>query len=260
VILTVTPTVYYFGPIFQITFEFIGTIETRDNFQTLFFVFIIPIIITYVYRSSILSNLSWKTIEDGKANVFWGLDRSFKKSRELLIFLLFIAGLIFLPALMVTLGVILQASTFLYAYVFSWMFIFAAIIFPLIFYSKTSMFIAGMSRDELHVGAAIQNSWQYTSRGNYFRATTSFIIFMMIGILLPWGLSLYLGQIYGKWVVFGFVFVKAFLYPLFDISLTYNYMHLEHDSIEKAVFRDAIREQKKRSNEVIAKGIEERNL
>jgi len=148
----------------------------------------------------------------------------------------------------------------MYAYVFSWMFIIGALVVPLIFYSKTSMFISGMSRDNLHVGAAIQTSWQYSSRKSYYRVTSSFILFLTLGILLPWGLSLYFSQIYGFWATFGFVFVKAFCYPIFDISLTLNYMNQEYYTIDKAVFRDAIIEQKKRSNDMIKKGIEERNL
>ncbi len=247
------------GPAFDVTFEFVGTIDTRDQNQALFFTMLLPTILLFVYRSSIISNISWKTIEGGKANIFWCLDRSFRKTKEILLFLLFIAGLIAFPALMVTLGVILQSSSFLYAYVFSWMFIFGALLIPLIFYSKTSMFMAGMSKDDLHVGAAIQTSWQYSSRSNYYRVTSSFIVFLTLGILLPWGLGIYLGQIYGHWLIFGFVFVKAAFYPIFDISLTYNYMHLEYYSIDKAVFRDAILEQKKRSQEIIAKGIEKQN-
>ncbi len=261
VFFSVSPsTTAIWGPAFNVSFSFRGDLGTRENFQTLFSVMIIPTIIIFIYRSSIISNLGWKTIENGKANLFWGLDRSFRKSKELFVFLLFIAGLIAFPALMIILGVILQGSSFMYAYIFSWMFIIGALIFPLIFYSKTSMFIAGMSRDNLHVGAAIQTSWQYASRKNYYRVTSSFIIFLTLGVLLPWGLSFYFSQIYGLWVTFGFVFVKAFCYPIFDISLTLNYMHLEFFSIDKAVFRDAIIEQKKRSNEIIEKGIEERNF
>ena len=260
VIFSISPVSAIWGPAFGVSFDFTGDLVTRDNHQTLFYVLIIPTIIMYVYRSSIISNLGWKTIETGKANFFWSLDRSFRKSKELFVFLMFIVGLIAFPALMIVLGLILQGSSFMYAYVFSWMFILGAIVFPLIFYSKTSMFIAGMSRDNLHVGAAIQTSWQYSSRKSYYRVTSSFILFLTLGILLPWGLSLYFSQIYGFWATFGFVFVKAFCYPLFDISLTLNYMNQEYYSIDKAVFRDAIIEQKKRSNEMIKKGVEERNL
>ncbi|MCK5046399.1 MAG: hypothetical protein KAS22_07455 [Candidatus Heimdallarchaeota archaeon] len=260
VIFSVSPTSVIWGPAFAVSLDFIGDLVTRDNYQTLFFVLIIPTIIMFIYRSSIVSNLGWKTIETGKANLFWSLDRSFRKSKELFVFLMFIAGLIAFPALMIVLGVILQGSSFMYAYVFSWMFIIAAIVFPLIFYSKTSMFIAGMSRDNLHVGAAIQTSWQYSSRKSYYRVTSTFVLFLILGVLLPWGLSLYFSQIYGFWATFGFVFVKAFCYPLFDISLTLNYMNQEYYSLDKAVFRDAIIEQKKRSKEMIKKGVEERNL
>ncbi len=261
VIFSISPSsMSIWGPAFEISLDFIGDLVTRDNYQTLFFVLIIPTIILYVYRSSIISNLGWKTIENGRVNFFWGLDRSFRKTKELFLFMLFIAGLIAFPALMITLGVILQGSSFMYAYVFSWMFILGALIFPLIFYSKTSMFIAGMSRDNLHVGAAIQTSWQYASRKSYYRVTSTFILFLTLGVLLPWGLSLYFTQIYGMWATFGFVFVKAFCYPVFDISLTLNYMNQEYYSVDKAVFRDAILEQKKRSNDMIKKGVEERNL
>lgn len=261
IIFSVSPsTTAIWGPAFNVSLVFRGDLETRDNFQTLFSIMIIPTIIFFVYRSSIISNLSWKTIEEGKVNLFWSLERSFRKSKELFVFLLFIAGLIAFPALMITLGVILQGSSFMYAYVFSWMFIIGALVVPLIFYSKTSMFIAGMSRDNLHVGAAIQTSWQFSSRRSYYRVTSSFMIFLTLGILLPWGLSLYFSQIYGLWATFGFVFVKAFCYPIFDISLTLNYMNQEYFSLDKAVFRDAILDQKKRSNEMIKKGIEERNL
>ncbi len=260
IIFSISPVTVVWGPAFAISLDFIGDLITRDQYQTLFFVLVIPTIIMYVYRSSIISNLSWKTIETGKANLFWSLDRSFRKSKELFVFLMFIAALIAFPALMIVLGLILQGSSFMYAYVFSWMFILAAIVFPLIFYSKTSMFVAGMSRDNLHVGAAIQTSWNYSSRKSYYRVTSAFILFLTLGILLPWGLSLYFTQIYGFWATFAFVFVKAFFYPLFDISLSLNYMNQEYYSIDKAVFRDAIIEQKKRSNEMIKKGVEERNL
>ncbi|NHJ32703.1 MAG: hypothetical protein FK732_07565 [Asgard group archaeon] len=251
------------GPALGATLEFRGDSETTENFQTLFYVLIIPAVLIFFYRSSIISNMTWKTIEEGKTNVFWGIERSVKKTKELLAFMLFVTGLIVFPALFIILGIILQGHTYLYAYVFGWMFFIFSIVIPLIFYSRSSLYIAGMSKDNLHVGAALQTSWQFSSRRNYYRVTFTFIIFLIIGLLVPYGLSLYLTNVYSGWadkILLIMVFVKALLYPLFDIGLTFNYMHLEHYSVEKAVFRDAILEQRKRSDEVIKRGIDQRNL
>jgi len=251
------------GPALGATLDFRSEFKLEDNYQTLFYVLIIPTILIFIYRSSIISNMAWKTIEEGKTNVFWSVERSIRKSKELVVFLIFVGVLVAFPFMLIVLGIILQGHSYLYAYVFGWMFVIGSIIIPLIFYSRSSLFIAGMSKDNLHVGAALQTSWRFSSHRNYYRATSTFIIFLIIGLLIPWGLSLYLTNIYSEWadiILLIMVFVKALLYPLFDIGLTFNYMHLEHYSVDKAVYRDAILEQKKRSEEMIKSGIDQRNL
>ncbi|MBK5113264.1 MAG: hypothetical protein KGD59_02240 [Candidatus Heimdallarchaeota archaeon] len=259
--ITVQPT--FNGPALGAVLEFRGDADTVENFQTLLAVLALPTILIFLYRSTIISNMAWKTIEDGKTNVFWSISRSIRKTKELLVFLAFIGTLIAFPVLLIILGIILQGHTFLYAYVFGWMFVIFSIVIPLIFYSRSSLYIAGMAKDNLHVGAALQTSWQFSARRNYYRVTFTFIIFLILGLLIPYGLTLYLTNIYSGWadkILLIMVFVKALLYPLFDIGLTFNYMHLEHHSVEQAVFRDAIIEQKKRSEEVIRKGIDHRNF
>ncbi len=240
---------YLYGPVIEFSMNFIGeTRNQRENMMTAFAFLLLLVFIAIMYRSSLLTNITCKTIEEGKANVFWVIDRTFRKTKEILLLTLFLITIAALPFVLILLAVILQGSTFLYAYVFGWMIVSLAIAIPLIFYGRISMFIAGMCKDNLHVGAAIQTSWRLSSHKNYIRTTIVFIVFATLGLFLPWGLSLYFTQIYtGIWVQFGMIFVRGLFYPLFDIAFTLTYMNVEDLAIEKAVFSESIKEQIKMS-------------
>ncbi|MFW9924407.1 MAG: hypothetical protein ACFFDW_14080, partial [Candidatus Thorarchaeota archaeon] len=57
--------------------------------------YLIPLILvgvlTYILRSGIITTISWRTIEKGRANVFWSIDIVFKQIKAV-----FLAGMIFI--------------------------------------------------------------------------------------------------------------------------------------------------------------------
>ena len=239
---------YIYGPVIELQLRFLETENGGEGIVTASVFILLFAFLAIMYRSAMISNITYKTVENGKANIFWAFDKSLRKTRDILLFTLFLLIIAAVPLIMVVLALIIQGSSFLYAYIFGWLIIIMAIVIPLTIYGRVSMFIAGMSKDNLHVGAAIQTSWHLSARENYYKTIIMFVLYATLGILLPWGLGLYITQIYtGIWVHFGMIFVRGLFYPLFDIAFTLTYMNLDEIAVERAVFSDSIREQRKKS-------------
>ncbi|HUU79095.1 MAG TPA: hypothetical protein VMX55_12175 [candidate division Zixibacteria bacterium] len=213
--------------------------------------YLIPMILVAIFmlilRSSIVTNIAWKTADKSKANVFWAMDLAFKRIKEI-----FLASFIFIifmliPGTLFILGVLLE----LRMPGFSWLLIGFALGIPLLIGSRISLFVVGINRDLLPVGTAFQKSWYLTEKANWIKSLLVLFIYVILGIAMPWILTNYLINLYGDWVGIIMIFVRAILYPLFDISLTLTYLNIDANSLNNAIFKDDIIKQREMSEKLI---------
>ncbi|NHK31924.1 MAG: hypothetical protein FK730_11270 [Asgard group archaeon] len=221
-----------------------------DFGRAFFFILFIFTIVLFFLRSTLISNTSRFTIEKGKVNIVQVIENSILKIKEISIFTVFVLTMLFIPIIMITVAIIIMVREFQMAFA---MLIFAIIV-PYLICPKISLFTAGMAKDNLHVGTALQTSWNLTGGRNWFRTSFLFVFYSIVSFLGPWALTAYLNQRYA-FIYLGLVmvFVRAFLFPLYDITMTYLYMHYDFNALEISAFKEDILEQRKRSEEFTRK-------
>ncbi|MHA1212346.1 MAG: hypothetical protein ACTSSH_07780 [Candidatus Heimdallarchaeota archaeon] len=221
-----------------------------------FFVLLVLAIMLFIIRSSLISNITWKTAEKGKANIVWALESTVKKTREILMFTILAVVLAVFPLLLFIIAIMMQPRM---PYI-AWGMIFSAILIPLLFGNKISVFIPGMSKDNLHVGSALQKSWRLGSKENWVKSITMYFTLTTLCILGPYALGGYLNNISDLAYIGALMaLMRGFIYPLFDIGFTMNYLHLDYQAVNNSVFRDDIIKQRQRSAELIRKGPKKNN-
>jgi hypothetical protein len=221
-----------------------------ESSSVLFFILLFFGVSFFILRSAFISNVTWLTFEKGKANILEVLDKTFRKIKEILIFTLLFAVIMVFPILLITIAIIMMPRD----YYLAWVFIITAVIVPFIIGIKLSLFNASVAKDNLHVGTALQTSWNLTSRRNWIKTCIMFLIFGVIGIVGPLVLTLYFNQIYDyTYLGIIMVFVRSLLYPLFDIAMTHMYLQFDNSMLNEAVFKDDIIDQRKRSEEIRAR-------
>ncbi|NHJ48403.1 MAG: hypothetical protein FK733_11520 [Asgard group archaeon] len=228
----------------------VGVDFISDSGRAFFFILLFFSVSFFIIRSTIISNTSWLTFEKGKANFAIVLENTFKKTKEIILFTLLFAVIMFFPILLIVLAIIMMVRD----YYLAWAMIIFAVVVPFIIGIKLSLYNAGMAKDSLHVGTALQTSWTLTKRRNWMKVCLIFTFYGFLAIAGPWALTAYFNQIYDyTYLGIIMVFVRALLYPLFDIAMTHMYLNFDATALSEAVFRDEIIEQRKRSEEFRAK-------
>ncbi|MFW9923758.1 MAG: hypothetical protein ACFFDW_10785, partial [Candidatus Thorarchaeota archaeon] len=135
----------------------------------------------------------------------------------------------------------------------SWFLICLAVGIPLILGSRISMFLVGVTKDKLPVGTAFQKSWDYSNRWEWLKTAIILLIFSLISIIGPIILTNMLNSMFNYyWIGLIMIVGRALCYPLFDISLTLNYLSCENDAINRAFFKKDIVEYKNKQNKIYA--------
>jgi hypothetical protein len=233
------------GAIISVKVDFVS-----DFGRASFFILLILAFVIWIIRSNVISNAACLTFQGGKANLAIILENSVKKIKEILLLSLFLVALMIFPILLTIVALLMMPRQ----YYLSWGLIIAAFIVPYIFGTKVSLFNVGVAKDNLHVGTALQTSWNLTGKRNWLKTSIVFNFYVILGIIGPWAMTALFSQLYNyKYLGIIMVFVRAFLYPLFDISMTHLYLHFDYLALDEAVFKDAILEQRKRSEEFISK-------
>lgn len=209
--------------------------------------YLIPLIIIaillIILRSSIITNICWKTVEKSKANVFWAIDTTIRRFKRL-----FVASLLLIGFLAVPVSIFVLAVLFNYQIPFvSWVLIVFSVGMPLLLGSKISLFIVGINKDELPVGTAFQRSWELTKRSNWLKTSLVVGIYVFISIILPWVLTNVLIGMTDDWMGIIMIVIRALLYPLLDCSLTLTYINNDFEILQQATFKDDIIKQREKS-------------
>ncbi|NHJ41061.1 MAG: hypothetical protein FK731_13600 [Asgard group archaeon] len=237
-------------PFISIEVDFVS-----DFGRAFFFILLILAIVFFIIRSTLITNTAKLTIEKGRANLVIVIENTVKKVKEILVFTLLIVTILVFPFLMITLAILMMMRN----HYLAWSMILFAIIVPYIFLPKISLYTAGMAKDNLHVGSAIQQSWYLTGRKNWSKSSIFFVLFSFISIIGPWLLTIYLNQRHGyPYLGLIMTLIRGFLFPLYDSAMTYNYFHFSHNTIEESVFKEDILKQEARSEEFIRKVREKR--
>lgn len=220
--------------------------------------YLIPMIIVGLFliilRSSIVTNIAWKTIEQSKADMLWAIKSSFKQIKEIFLAAFIFILFLFIPGALFILGVLLELGM----PGFSWFLISFAVGIPLILGSRISLFVVGIGRDSLPVGTAFQQSWYLSRKANWIKNILVLFIFSLLAVIVPWILTNYLINIYGDWVGVVMIFGRALLYPLLDIALSLTYLQNDTSSLDRAVFREDIIKQREMSEKLIRENSEKK--
>jgi len=213
-----------------------------------FFILVVIAIILFIIRMIFISNITLSTAEKGKVKLFTAFESTMRKIIESLIFTLLIGTILVFPILLFIVALLIQPRL----YYLAWVLFFVAMLFPVFLIFKLSHFVPGITGDNLPMGSALQKSWSLTRDRSFFTCFAVFLIFSSLSILGPWITTFYLEQTV-HYVYIGVLLapLRAFFYPLFDIAITLNYVHLNYISIETAVFREDIKKQKELSEKMI---------
>ncbi|MEA2070279.1 MAG: hypothetical protein U9O98_03220 [Asgard group archaeon] len=195
-------------------------------------------VLIFFFRSSVISNMSWRIANRGKSNPVWALDRSFKQSLNLLFGTIILVFFLSVPSMFFILGDLLLLISM---YWLGWLLIALSVGILIILGSRLCLSIAVMSKENVRIGTALQTSWDSTADRDWLKIALVLFVFSLIGIIFPWVFSLSLGEIYGFWAGFGAIFLRALLYPLFDISLTLSYLNSANLALERSVFKEDIK-------------------
>ena len=228
-------------------------LDFRNEYVTPWLIpLIIFAVLLLILRSSIITNISWKAIERPKVNVFWAIDVTFRKIKQIFLASIILIGFLAVPGLL-----FIFAILFSYRIPFvSWFLIAISVGIPLLLGSKMSLFNVAVNKDELTVGRAFQHSWELTRRANWIKTVLVVGIFATISIILPWIFTnVFIGMI-GDWMGYIMIIVRALLYPLFDTALTMTYIHNDLEILENATFKDDIIKQRERSNKMYNQSLE----
>lgn len=224
------------------------SLDFRNEYVTPYLIpLIIIAVLLIILRSSIITNICWKSIEKSKVNVFWAIDTTFRRLKELFLASLIIIGFLAVPGLIFVFGVLFQNGV---PFV-SWVFIAISIGLPIILGSKISLFIVGISKDQLTIGAAFQRSWDLTRRSNWLKTSIIVGLYGIIAIILPWVLTNTFIGMTGDWMGIIMIFVRALLYPLFDSSLTLAYLNNDYEVLQHATFKEEIIKQREKSEQMM---------
>ncbi|NHJ83897.1 MAG: hypothetical protein FK734_00460 [Asgard group archaeon] len=234
----------YDRTIFEVSLDFVS-----DYASSLFFILLIVSVVIFIFRMALITNLTCLYTDNKKPNIFMALDRSVRMLKDIFIFSVFMIIFLALIGIFIFVAILLQQSL----YVLSWLMIIGAAFLLFMFGSKISLFVPSMARDEHSFGTAIQRSWQISRKKYYWRTVTIFTLFLVLSIILPWVLTSYLKTTFTDFVWIGALtaILRGFMYPLFDISLSLTYVSAEYEAVEQAVFRDEIREQRKKSEQLM---------
>ena len=211
---------------------------------------LIPLIIfavlLLILRSSIITNIAWKAVEKPKVNVFWAIDVTFRKIKQIFLASIILIGFLAVPGLL-----FIFAILFSYRIPFvSWFLIAISVGIPLLLGSKLSLFNVAVNKDDQTVGRAFQHSWELTRRANWIKTVLVVGIFATISIILPWIFTnVFIGMV-GDWMGYIMIIVRALLYPLFDTALTMTYIHNDLEILQNATFKEDIIKQRERSNQM----------
>ncbi|HUT80159.1 MAG TPA: hypothetical protein VMZ29_03075 [Candidatus Bathyarchaeia archaeon] len=223
----------------------------NDFGEASFFILLLIALGMFIFRSAFVSNITWKTAENGKANFVWAMENTIRKIPQLLQFTLVTLVIAIFPILLLIIGLLMQVRMPGIA----WGMMIAAVLLPLLFGNKIAAFIPGMTKDNLHIGEALQKSWRYGSKENWFKSMSIYLTVFTLCILGPYTLSFYLKTEFSLNYIFILLAIgRALIYPIFDIAFTLNYLHIDYNSINRSAYRDEIIEQRKRSEELIKQG------
>ncbi|MCF2144321.1 MAG: hypothetical protein K9W42_11530 [Candidatus Heimdallarchaeota archaeon] len=213
-----------------------------------FIILVFVATLLFILRMNFISNITILTTERKQGKVFSAFESTAKKLGQNLLFMLVILTIAVFPILLFILAILIQPRL----YFLAWMFFLVAMLFPFFLVFKFSHFVPGLTKDNLHVGAALQKSWSLTSNTTFFSCFGVFLTFFTISILAPWIATFYLEQtVHYLYIGILLALLRAFFYPLFDIAITLNYIHLEFTSVEKSVFREEIKKQKELSEKLV---------
>ncbi len=230
-----------------ISHQFIFSLDFRNEYVTPYLIpLIIVAVLLFILRSSIITNLCWKTVEKSKANVFWAIDLTGRRFKELFFASLMLIGFLAIPALIFIFGILFNARV---PFV-SWIMLVISVGFPILLGSKISLFVVAINKEELSVGRAFQRSFDLTRSSNWLKTTMIVGIYAFVSIILPWALTNTFIEMTGDWMGIIMIFVRAALYPLFDCSLTLTYLNNDYDVLQHATFRDEIIKQREKSEEM----------
>lgn len=230
-----------------ISHQFIFSLDFRNEYVTPYLIpLIIIAVLLIIIRSSIITNICWKTVEKSKANVFWAIEITVKRFMQLFVASLILIGFLAIPALIFLFAILFNARV---PFV-SWILFAFSVVIPLLLGSKISLFVVAINKDELTVGRAFQRSWDLTRGSNWFKTSMVVGIYALISIILPWTLTNSFIGMTGDWMGIIMIFVRAVLYPLFDCSLTLLYFNNDYEILQHATFRDEILKQREKSEEM----------
>ncbi|MBN1329230.1 MAG: hypothetical protein JXA54_07130 [Candidatus Heimdallarchaeota archaeon] len=225
--------------------------------QAAFFILLLLALGLFIFRSAYVSSVTWKTAEKGKANFTWAMENTIQKIPQLIQFTFVAIVIGIFPILLLIVGLLMQVRMPGIA----WGMMIAAVLLPLLFGNKISAFIPGMTRDNLHLGEALQKSWRYGSKENWFKSMSIYLTVFILCIIGPYALSFYVKtQVSLNYIGILLAIGRALIYPIFDIAFTLNYLHIDQFAINRSAFRDEIIEQRKRSEELIEKGYKKNSL
>ncbi len=227
--------------------QFIFSLDFRNEYVTPYLIpLIIITVLLSILRSSIITNICWKTVEKAKANVFWAIEMTFKRFVEIFVASLILIGFLAVPALLFLFAILFNARV---PFV-SWTMFAFSISIPLILGSKISLFVVAINKDELSVGGAFQRSWDLTRSSNWLKTSMIVGIYAFVSIILPWILTNTLIEMTGDWMGIIMIFIRAILYPLFDCSLTLLYLNNDYEVLQNATFKDEILKQREKSEQM----------
>jgi len=214
---------------------------TSDAAAAFFMILLLLAVIIFLLRSGILSSITWRTMQKGKANPFWALEATFKQLWEFIvsagIMIIFVA----IPSIFLVLSFLFSGNSSLQG--LSWSLMVISVGLPLIFGSRISMYSTGITKDYYPAGTAFQKSWEFTKGKLWLRTVILLSFFVTIGFIGPMILTTVLEGVFGFWASFGMIFVRALFFPLLDISLGLSYMNTESLALSRAVFKEDIQKQ-----------------
>ncbi len=246
VILNISNIIFDSHPVTSISIDY-----TNDFGQAAFYILLVMGLGIFIFRSAYVSSVTWKTAENGKANFAWALENTAKKIPQLIQFTLLTLVIAVFPIILLTIGLLMQLRMPGIALGM----IIAALFLPLLFGNKLTAFIPGMTRDNLHIGEALQKSWRYGSKENWFKSMSIYLTVAVLCIFAPYALSFYVKtQMPLNYIGILMAVARALIYPIFDISFTLNYIYIDKFALNRSAFKEEIMEQRKKSEELIKQG------
>jgi len=216
-----------------------------DGADIAFIILLILAVIVFLLRSGIISSVTWKSAEKGRANPIWAVEATFRQTSKFVLSAIIMIFFMAIPSIFIILALIYSGNDRLQG--LSWFLMTASLALPLIFGSRICLFSTGITKDYYPAGTSFQKSWEFTKGKLWLRTIILLTVFATLGVIGPLILTQVLEGIAPAnlrvWASFGMIFGRALLYPLLDISLSMSYMNAQSQALDKAVFKEDIKKQ-----------------